>query len=116
MAPIAPPLGLYRHFKGGLYEVIGCAVHTETGEILVLYRIVVGVMFARPLTSWNQLVGGPDGLRMPRFVPEAETPTVGHADRKKAAMTTKTAKKQSKKSASKVAKKPAKKAAKKTAK
>ena len=32
------PLGRYRHYKGGLYEVIGVARHSETVEPLVLYR------------------------------------------------------------------------------
>ena len=29
--------GWYRHFKGGVYEVLGVALHTETLEKLVLY-------------------------------------------------------------------------------
>ena len=32
------PLGLYRHYKGGEYEVIGVARHSETNEPLVVYR------------------------------------------------------------------------------
>jgi len=32
------PLGLYRHYKGGQYEVIGVARHSETNEPLVVYR------------------------------------------------------------------------------
>jgi Protein of unknown function (DUF1653) len=30
-------LGLYRHYKGGEYEVIGVARHSETHEPLVVY-------------------------------------------------------------------------------
>ena len=30
--------GLYRHYKGQLYEVIGCARHSETLEELVVYK------------------------------------------------------------------------------
>lgn len=50
--------GIYRHFKGGGYEVIGNAVHTETGESLVLYRAVdrYSPIYARPLKSWNRPV------------------------------------------------------------
>ncbi len=32
------PLGLYRHYKGGEYEVIGVARHSETLEPHVVYR------------------------------------------------------------------------------
>ena len=32
------PLGHYRHYKGGNYEVLGVARHSETLEPLVLYR------------------------------------------------------------------------------
>jgi len=34
----ATPLGRYRHYKGGEYEVIGVARHSETHEALVVYR------------------------------------------------------------------------------
>ena len=32
------PLGRYRHYKGGEYEVLGVVRHSETLEPLVLYR------------------------------------------------------------------------------
>ena len=35
--PATPP-GRYRHYKGGEYEVIGVARHSETLEPLVVYR------------------------------------------------------------------------------
>jgi hypothetical protein len=34
----ALPLGRYRHYKGGEYEVLGVARHSETLEPLVVYR------------------------------------------------------------------------------
>ena len=38
-APLPPtPLGRYRHYKGGEYEVVGVARHSETLEPLVVYR------------------------------------------------------------------------------
>ena len=42
--------GLYRHFKGNDYEVLGEAMHSETGEILVVYRALYGEykLFVRP--------------------------------------------------------------------
>ncbi len=37
--PLPPtPTGRYRHYKGGEYEVIGVARHSETLEPLVVYR------------------------------------------------------------------------------
>jgi len=34
--------GRYRHYKGGEYEVIGVARHSETDEALVVYRPLYG--------------------------------------------------------------------------
>lgn len=34
--------GIYRHFKGNYYEVLGLAVDTQTGEELILYRQMYG--------------------------------------------------------------------------
>jgi hypothetical protein len=34
-----PAPGTYRHYKtGDLYQVLGCVLHTETEESMVLYR------------------------------------------------------------------------------
>ena len=37
LLPATPP-GRYRHYKGGEYEVLGVARHSETHEPLVVYR------------------------------------------------------------------------------
>lgn len=52
--------GIYRHFKGGIYEVIENAVHTETGDSLVLYCAVdrPSPIWARPESMWNEVVNG----------------------------------------------------------
>jgi hypothetical protein len=48
---------IYKHFKGGTYEVITLANHTETEEILVIYRsLLFGSIYARPLSSWFEKV------------------------------------------------------------
>ncbi len=38
--PDTPP-GRYRHYKGNEYEVLGVARHSETLELLVVYRPLV---------------------------------------------------------------------------
>ncbi|MBJ3805114.1 DUF1653 domain-containing protein [Bacillus subtilis] len=38
----------FKHYKGGIYKVIGEAIHTETEEKLVTYEDHDGVLWARP--------------------------------------------------------------------
>lgn len=47
-------LGIYKHYKGGLYEVIGVGHHTETEEELVFYRSLYGRFgfWARPVSMF----------------------------------------------------------------
>lgn len=47
-----PPLGLYRHYKGNQYEVIGFAMHSETLEDMVVYKALYGKggTWVRPLS------------------------------------------------------------------
>jgi hypothetical protein len=48
----------YRHFKGNLYEVMAIAMHTETGEDMVIYQDVncPEKIYARPCDMFNSLV------------------------------------------------------------
>jgi hypothetical protein len=56
--------GIYQHFKGGLYRVIGTARHTETEEIFVVYENFDGQLWARPEAMFESLV---PGTNQPRF-------------------------------------------------
>ena len=55
--------GLYRHYKGGLYEVLHLARHSETEEELVVYRsLSEGGVWVRPAAMFVEQVNG-----KPRF-------------------------------------------------
>ncbi len=60
--------GRYRHFKGGEYEVIGLAKHSETMEDMVIYRALYGErgLWVRPASMWNETVER-DGETFRRF-------------------------------------------------
>jgi len=48
---------VYRHYKGGIYLVVGHALHTETEEDLVLYvRLGTQRVFARPREMFTSTV------------------------------------------------------------
>ena len=66
--PETPP-GRYRHYKGGLYEVIGTARHSETLEPMTLYRALYGEhgLWVRPADMFTEEITI-DGVRQPRFV------------------------------------------------
>ena len=68
--PPLPPakLGRYRHYKGGEYEVVGVARHSETLEPLVVYRPLYNQtgLWARPYAMFFGQVDH-EGRRQPRF-------------------------------------------------
>jgi hypothetical protein len=60
--------GRYRHYKGGEYEVFFTARHSETEEVLVVYRTLYGdhSHWVRPLSMFLENVEI-DGVSQPRF-------------------------------------------------
>ncbi|MDN5618855.1 MAG: DUF1653 domain-containing protein [Psychrobacter sp.] len=64
----AIPQGIYRHYKGSLYQVLHTAQHSETEESLVVYRCLYGEygVWVRPLTMFAETVMR-NGTEVPRF-------------------------------------------------
>lgn len=60
--------GIYRHYKGNLYEVIGTASHSETLETMVVYRALYGKygLWVRPAAMFAEQVSV-NGRQQPRF-------------------------------------------------
>lgn len=55
---IQTPPGLYRHYKGGLYEVIDTVRHSESLEPMTLYRALYGQrgLWVRPAAMFLERV------------------------------------------------------------
>jgi len=72
MSDLAPlpeiECGRYRHYKGGEYEVIGVARHSETLEPMVLYRPLYNDsgLWVRPFGMFFETVDV-EGRGQPRF-------------------------------------------------
>ncbi len=48
---------VYQHYKGGKYEVMSLAKHSETDEIMVVYRSIhFGSVHVRPLSMWFDVI------------------------------------------------------------
>ena len=69
-----PKKGRYRHFKGGEYELLYIARHSETDESMVVYRALYDCgetplnerLWVLPLSMWTETVTR-DGATFPRF-------------------------------------------------
>ena len=53
-------LGLYKHYKGNIYEVIGVAKHSETIEDMVVYKATYQAegqnLWVRPLKLFLETI------------------------------------------------------------
>jgi len=60
--------GIYRHYKGNLYEVFMTAQHSESEEWMVVYKALYGNegMWVRPYDMFVEKVEL-DGVLVPRF-------------------------------------------------
>jgi hypothetical protein len=67
-ALIITPPGRYRHYKGGMYDVVGTVRHSETCEPMTLYRALYGEngLWVRPAAMFLETVHI-DGVTQPRF-------------------------------------------------
>lgn len=61
-------LGKYQHYKGGEYEVLGVARHSESLEELVVYKALYGEneTWVRPIKMFFEEVEF-EGKKVPRF-------------------------------------------------
>ncbi len=60
--------GIYRHYKGAEYQVLEVAIHSETQELLVVYRPLYGEgkLWVRPFDMFVEHIDV-DGNEVPRF-------------------------------------------------
>lgn len=69
--------GIYQHYKGPKYQVLGVARHSETEEPHVVYRCLYGEydLWIRPLSMFTETVVH-EGQQIPRFrwISDAELP------------------------------------------
>ena len=71
LPPLQPtPPGVYRHYKGLMYEVIDTVRHSETLEPMTLYRALYGErgLWVRPAAMFLETVEV-NGQWQPRFAP-----------------------------------------------
>ena len=72
-ALVETPPGLYKHYKGMHYEVLGTVRHSESLEPMTLYRALYGErgLWVRPAAMFNEEVVI-KGIRQPRFTKQAD--------------------------------------------
>ncbi len=66
---IETPPGLYRHYKGGMYRVLGTVRHSETLAPMTLYQALYGQqgLWVRPAGMFGETVVF-EGIEQARFM------------------------------------------------
>ena len=61
-------LGIYEHYSGKRYQVLGVAQHTETSETVIVYRSLYGdfALWVRPKSMFLEHIEK-NGQLIPRF-------------------------------------------------
>ena len=77
LALVNVPPGIYRHYQGSLYVVLGLARRDDTGDVFVVYRSrqsydaeIAGegvLLRVRPVDEWYSRIPTGDGGTVPRF-------------------------------------------------
>jgi hypothetical protein len=80
LPPLTPtPPGLYRHYKGNLYEVLDTVRHSETLAPMTLYRALYGErgLWVRPAAMFaeNVVIDGVEQARFARLADHAAAST-----------------------------------------
>lgn len=78
LASQRPKPGVYRHYKGQLYEVIETAIHVDTYQALVVYRALYGEhnLWVRPRSAFLGDIEV-EGKKVPRFQRVEDNEEVG---------------------------------------
>ena len=61
----------FRHYKGGLYELVCMATLESDLSQMVVYRAADGSIWTRPISVFFELIDV-DGKLVPRFAPVSE--------------------------------------------
>ena len=58
----------WQHYKGGQYEIVCMCNHTDTDEILVIYKsISFGGFHARSYSEWHDVIGEDEQIKFPIY-------------------------------------------------
>lgn len=67
-----PRFSLWKHYKGGLYQIVDQVMREATGEMEIIYRNInperasMPYCYSRPVHEWDQMIETKDGFT-PRY-------------------------------------------------